>query len=43
MIIRDATAEDWPAISAFMSQIVAAGDPFTYDPGMTEAQARRCG
>jgi hypothetical protein len=43
MIIRDATAEDWPAISAFMSQIVAAGDTFTYDPGMTEAQARRCG
>jgi hypothetical protein len=23
-----------------MSQIVAAGDTFTYDPGMTEAQAK---
>jgi hypothetical protein len=32
MIVRDATAEDWPAIWAFMSQIVAAGDTFTYDP-----------
>jgi hypothetical protein len=40
MIVRDATAEDWPTISAVMRQIVAAGDTFTYDPGMTEAQAR---
>jgi hypothetical protein len=40
MIVRDATAENWPAIWPFMSQIVAAGDTFTYDPGMTEAQAK---
>ena len=40
MIIRDATPDDWPAIWSFMSQIVAAGDTFTYDPGLTEADAR---
>jgi len=40
VIVRDATAEDWPAIWSFMSQIVAAGDTFTYDEAMTEAGAR---
>ena len=40
MIVRDATTEDWPAISVFMSQIVVAGDTFAYDAGMTEAQAK---
>ncbi len=40
VIVRDATPEDWPAIWAFMAQIVTAGDTFTYDPKMTEAQAR---
>jgi L-amino acid N-acyltransferase YncA len=40
VIVRDATAEDWPATWSFMSQIVAAGDTFAYDEGMTEAEAR---
>ena len=40
MIVRDATPEDWPAIWAFVAQIVQAGDTFTYDPAMTEAQAK---
>jgi RimJ/RimL family protein N-acetyltransferase len=40
VIVRDATAEDWPAIWAFQRQIVAAGDTFAYDPRMTEAEAK---
>ena len=36
MIVRDATPEDWPAIWAFVAQIVRAGDTFTYDPAMSE-------
>jgi GNAT superfamily N-acetyltransferase len=40
MVVRDATPDDWPAIWSFMSQIVAAGDTFTYDEGMTEAEGR---
>jgi L-amino acid N-acyltransferase YncA len=40
MIVRDATPGDWPAIWAFMARIVQAGDTFTYDPGMTEAEAK---
>ena len=40
MIVRDATPEDWPAIWAFVAQIVQAGDTFTYDPAMTEAEAK---
>jgi RimJ/RimL family protein N-acetyltransferase len=40
VIVRDATPEDWPAIWAFMSGIVAAGDTFTYDPAMSEQEAR---
>ncbi len=40
MVIRDATAEDWPAIWAFLHEIVRAGETFAYDPEMDEAQAR---
>ena len=40
MIVRDATPDDWPAIWAFLARIVQAGDTFTYDPGMTEADAK---
>jgi hypothetical protein len=43
VIVRDAAAEDWPAIWAFQSQIVAAGDTFAYDPRMTEVEARAWG
>lgn len=30
MLIREATAEDWPAIWPFFHEIVAAGETFTY-------------
>ncbi len=40
MLIRDATAADWPAMWAFMRGIVAAGETFCWDRGTTEAQAR---
>jgi RimJ/RimL family protein N-acetyltransferase len=40
VIVRDATSEDWPAIWAFMAPIVRAGDTFTYDPAMSEQEAR---
>ena len=39
--IRDATAEDWPAIWPFLREIVAAGETYAYDRDMTEDQARR--
>jgi L-amino acid N-acyltransferase YncA len=38
--IRDATAEDWPAIWPFLHEIVAARETFAYDPDLTEEQAR---
>ena len=40
MIIRDATADDWPAIWPFLHDIVAAGDTFSWAPDTTEEQAR---
>ncbi len=39
MLIRDATATDWPLIWPFLRQIVAAGDTFTYDTQMDDAEA----
>lgn len=39
-MIRDAAAADWPAIWGFMAGIVRAGETYTWDPAMTEAQAR---
>ena len=41
MQIREATREDWPAIWPFLHEIVAAGETYTYDQEMTEAQARQ--
>jgi GNAT superfamily N-acetyltransferase len=38
--IRDATAEDWPAIWPFMHVIVAAGETYSYDRDLTEDRAR---
>ncbi|MET9592950.1 N-acetyltransferase [Streptomyces sp. NPDC006516] len=40
MLIREATAEDWPAIWPFFHEIVAAGETFTYplDLGREQAQ-----
>jgi len=40
MIVREATPEDWPAIWSFMRGIVAAGDTFSYDVAMDEAEGR---
>jgi GNAT superfamily N-acetyltransferase len=39
MIVRDATTVDWPLIWPFLYQIVVAGDTFTYDPGLGNAEA----
>jgi L-amino acid N-acyltransferase YncA len=38
--IREATADDWPAIWPFCHEIVAARETYTYDPELTEPQAR---
>jgi PPOX class probable F420-dependent enzyme len=40
VIVRDATAQDWPEIWPFVRQIVAAADTFAYDPRMDESEAR---
>jgi L-amino acid N-acyltransferase YncA len=40
MLIREATNEDWPAIWPFFHTIVAAGETFTYPPGLDETQGR---
>jgi ribosomal protein S18 acetylase RimI-like enzyme len=40
MLIRDATGEDWPAIWAFMREIVAAGETFCWARETSEAAAR---
>jgi L-amino acid N-acyltransferase YncA len=41
VLIREATADDWPQIWPFLRQIVAAGETYAYDPDMDEASARR--
>ncbi|OKJ27794.1 MULTISPECIES: GNAT family N-acetyltransferase [unclassified Streptomyces] len=40
MLIRDATAEDWPAIWPFFHDIVAAGETYTYPLDLGEDDAR---
>jgi L-amino acid N-acyltransferase YncA len=40
MLIRDATAADWPAIWPFLQRIVAAGETYSYDQDMGEERAR---
>jgi L-amino acid N-acyltransferase YncA len=40
MRIRDATADDWPAIWAFLRPIIAAGETYTWDRDATEHEAR---
>ncbi len=40
MLIRDATADDWPAIWPFLRDIVAAGETYSYDRGISEDSAR---
>ena len=41
VLIRTATASDWPGIWAFMSGVIAAGETYTYpqDMGLDEARA----
>lgn len=40
MLIRTATAEDWPAIWPFLHRIVAAGETYTYPRDLDEDRAR---
>ena len=40
MLVRDANAEDWPAIWAIVEPVVRAGDTFTWEPDTDEATAR---
>lgn len=40
MRIREASAEDWPALWAFMQPIVAAGETYTYPRDLDEATLR---
>jgi L-amino acid N-acyltransferase YncA len=40
MLIREATAGDWPAIWPFFREIVGAGDTFTYPVDLGEEQGR---
>jgi len=39
MLIRDATAQDWPAIWPFLRKIAAAGETFTLDRDIGELEA----
>ncbi|SDS32778.1 GNAT family N-acetyltransferase [Microlunatus soli] len=39
--VREAVAEDWPAMWAFMEGIVRAGETFSWDRDTTESQARQ--
>jgi L-amino acid N-acyltransferase YncA len=41
MEIREATADDWPAIWPFLHQIVAAGETYTYPRDLDEPRARQ--
>ena len=40
MEIRDAGDDDWPGIWAIVTEVLAEGDAYMYDPAMTEEQAR---
>ncbi|WNI20637.1 GNAT family N-acetyltransferase [Streptomyces sp. ITFR-16] len=40
MLIREATAEDWPAIWPFFHEIVAAGETFTFPLDLGEADGQ---
>jgi len=41
MLIRDATADDWPQIWPFLREIVRAGETYAYDRDMDEEAARK--
>lgn len=38
--VREATADDWPAIWAIVREVVVAADTFPYDPALTEDDGR---
>ncbi|BFU46376.1 N-acetyltransferase family protein [Krasilnikovia sp. MM14-A1004] len=40
MHVREFDESDWPQVWGIIREVVEAGDTFTYDPAMTEAQAR---
>jgi L-amino acid N-acyltransferase YncA len=40
LLIRDATAQDWPAIYAFFSLIVGAGETYAYPDSLSAEDAR---
>lgn len=40
MQIREATAEDWPQIYPFWSEIVEAGETYAYPEGLTSEEAK---
>jgi ribosomal protein S18 acetylase RimI-like enzyme len=40
MQIREARDEDWPGIWTIVAEVLAEGDAYTYEPDMTEQQAR---
>ncbi|MFF8423800.1 MULTISPECIES: GNAT family N-acetyltransferase [unclassified Streptomyces] len=40
MLIREATAGDWPHIWPFWHRIVAAAETYAWDPGTSEQEAR---
>ncbi|MER7607669.1 GNAT family N-acetyltransferase [Nocardioides sp. NPDC127503] len=40
MQIREATADDWPQIYPFWSEIVAAGETYAYPEGLTSEEAK---
>ena len=40
MLIREATAADWPRIHPFWAAIVEAGETYAYPDGLTSEQAR---
>ena len=40
MHVRDFEAHDWPAVWPIIREVVTAGETFTYDPAMSEQEAR---
>src|SRR5687767_1908422 len=41
MLIRNAVPDDWPHMWRFMQPIIAAGETFTWDPDVSDGDARR--
>ncbi len=41
VLIREFVDDDWPSVWPIMRAVVRAADTYTYDPNLTEEQARR--